>query len=146
MESRNSSQRFREGMDTWLTLLASGEPGEEEARVRRFDGEYRWFLFRAVPVRDEQGKLVRWYGTNNDIEDLKKLKKSYGKPATCELSSTRFPRWLGALCQTRPLISSVGVGWTTTVSLCRKQRAGDIRTLPKELLRRAARRSGKSER
>ncbi|HEV8722436.1 MAG TPA: PAS domain-containing protein, partial [Candidatus Binatia bacterium] len=59
-------------MATWLGLLASGEPGQEEARLRRFDGEYRWFLFRAVPVRDEQGKVVRWYGTNTDIEDLKR--------------------------------------------------------------------------
>jgi formate hydrogenlyase transcriptional activator len=58
-------------METWLGLLSSGESGEEEARLRRFDGEYRWFLFRAVPVRDEQGTIVRWYGTNTDIEQLK---------------------------------------------------------------------------
>src|SRR5207245_6882894 len=58
-------------MDTWLGLLASGEPGDEEARLRGSDGTYRWFLFRAVPVRDEQGNVVRWYGTNTDIEDLK---------------------------------------------------------------------------
>ena len=57
---------------TWLGLLASGEGGQEEARLRRFDGQYRWFLFRAVPVRDGNGKLVRWYGTNTDIEDLKR--------------------------------------------------------------------------
>jgi PAS domain S-box-containing protein len=62
-------------MDTWLRLLASGEPGTEEARLRRFDGEYRWFLFRAVPVRDERGKVVRWYGTNTDIEDLKRAEE-----------------------------------------------------------------------
>jgi hypothetical protein len=59
-------------MTTWLGLLASGEPGQEEARLRRFDGEYRWFLFRAEPVRDEQGEVVRWYGTNTDIEDRKR--------------------------------------------------------------------------
>src|SRR6266508_4910263 len=59
-------------MDTWRGLLASGEPGEEEAQLRRFDGKYRWFLFRAVPVRDEQGVVVRWYGTNTDIEDRKR--------------------------------------------------------------------------
>jgi len=54
-------------MNTWLRFLATGEPGEEEARLRRFDGEYRWFLFRVVPIRDEQDKVVRWYGTNTDI-------------------------------------------------------------------------------
>jgi formate hydrogenlyase transcriptional activator len=58
-------------MDTWRCLLAAGEPGEEEARLRRFDGEYRWFLFRIVPVRDEEGTVVRWYGTTTDIERLK---------------------------------------------------------------------------
>jgi PAS domain S-box-containing protein len=55
--------------DTWRTIVASGEPGEAEARLRRSDGEYRWFLFRAVPLRDETGRIVRWYGTNTDIED-----------------------------------------------------------------------------
>src|SRR6266436_912861 len=58
-------------MDTWRNLLARGEPGEEEGRLRRFDGEYRWFLFRAIPIRDEEGRVVRWYGTNTDIEDRK---------------------------------------------------------------------------
>ncbi len=59
-------------VDTWMRVLSSGEAGEEEARIRRFDGEYRWFLYRAVPVRDETGEIVRWYGTNTDIEDLKR--------------------------------------------------------------------------
>jgi formate hydrogenlyase transcriptional activator len=59
-------------MEKWLGLLASGVPDELEARLRHFDGTYRWFLLRAVPVRDEQGKLIRWYGTNTDIEDLKR--------------------------------------------------------------------------
>ena len=61
-------------MDTWLRLLGGGEAGEEEARLRRFDGEYRWFLFRVMPIRDEQDKVVRWYGTNTDIEDGKRAK------------------------------------------------------------------------
>jgi formate hydrogenlyase transcriptional activator len=59
-------------MATWLSLLAAGESGQEEARLRRHDGEYRWFLFRAVPVRDEQGRIIRWYGTNTDIHELKR--------------------------------------------------------------------------
>jgi PAS domain S-box-containing protein len=60
---------------TWRRILAAGEPGEVEARLRRFDGEYRWFLFRAVPFRDEAGAIVRWYGTNTDIEDLKRAER-----------------------------------------------------------------------
>ncbi len=62
-------------MEVWRAILASGEPGEGEARLRRFDGEYRWFLFRAEPFRNEHGTLVRWYGTNTDIEDLKRAEK-----------------------------------------------------------------------
>jgi PAS domain S-box-containing protein len=58
--------------DYWRSVLPSGEPGEIEARLRRFDGEYRWFLFRASPLRDESGRIIRWYGTNTDIEGLKR--------------------------------------------------------------------------
>jgi formate hydrogenlyase transcriptional activator len=59
-------------MDIWRSILVSKEPGEAEGRLRRLDGEYRWFLFRTVPVRDMRGNVVRWYGTNTDIEDLKR--------------------------------------------------------------------------
>src|SRR5262249_19851749 len=45
---------------------------EGEARLRGFDGQYRWFLFRASPMRDESGKIVKWYGTNTDINDRKR--------------------------------------------------------------------------
>ena len=62
-------------METWLRLIASEEPGEGEARLRRFDGEYRWFLARAVPVRDDWGKVIRWYGTSTDIEDRKRAEE-----------------------------------------------------------------------
>ena len=59
-------------MEEWRAALAAGQPFEKEARLRRGDGQYRWFLIRAVPLRDEQGNIVRWYGTSNDIEDLKR--------------------------------------------------------------------------
>lgn len=59
-------------LERWQMILASGEPGEMEARLRRFDAAYRWFLFRANPFRDESGKIVKWYGTNIDIEDSKR--------------------------------------------------------------------------
>ena len=57
--------------DKWLGDLAAGRPGEVEGRLRRFDGVYRWFLFRAEPLRDESGNIVNWYGTDTDIDDLK---------------------------------------------------------------------------
>src|SRR5580700_5459242 len=62
---------LKEITDKWLGFLASGQPGEVEGRLRRFDGTYRWFLFRAEPLRDESGNIVNWYGTDTDIEDLK---------------------------------------------------------------------------
>lgn len=58
-------------LEYWLSILASGKPGEIGARLRRFDGEYRWFLFRGEPLRDESGNIVKWYGTNVDIEERK---------------------------------------------------------------------------
>ena len=58
-------------LDAWRDVLAAGQPEEAEARVRRFDGEYRWYLIRMVPMRDESGALLGWYGTNTDIDDLK---------------------------------------------------------------------------
>jgi PAS domain S-box-containing protein len=56
----------------WRRMLASGNAEEVEARMRRFDGEYRWFLFRPASLRDEAGNVLRWYGTNTDIEDRKR--------------------------------------------------------------------------
>ena len=59
-------------MSKGQALLASGQTGEIEARLRRRDGEYRRFLIRAEPVRNQQGDIVKWYGTNTDIEDRKR--------------------------------------------------------------------------
>jgi PAS domain S-box-containing protein len=58
-------------MEKWMKMLTSGEPDEIEARLRRHDGVYRWFLIRAQPFRDESGKIMRWYGTSTDIDDRK---------------------------------------------------------------------------
>ncbi|HEY4049929.1 MAG TPA: PAS domain-containing protein [Acidobacteriaceae bacterium] len=58
-------------MEKWGELLVSGEPGEIEARLRRHDGVFRWFLIRVEPLRDETGNILRWYGTSTDIESLK---------------------------------------------------------------------------
>jgi len=59
----------------WQGMISSGEPGETEARLRRSDGEYRWFLFRGCPLRDNSGKVVKWYGVNTDIEDRKRAEE-----------------------------------------------------------------------
>src|SRR6202035_325370 len=62
-------------LDSWQMALVMGQLADVEARMRRFDGEYRWFLLRASPLRDESGKIVRWYGTNTDIDDRKRAEE-----------------------------------------------------------------------
>src|SRR6266403_1985868 len=59
-------------LEVWQGLLVSGKSGELEARLRRADGVYRWFLFRVEPLRDSQGTIVKWYGTTTDIDDRKR--------------------------------------------------------------------------
>jgi PAS domain S-box-containing protein len=58
-------------LQKWSAIRESGMRGGLEARLRRFDGEYRWFLFQAEPLRDEVGNIVKWYGSSTDIEDRK---------------------------------------------------------------------------
>jgi PAS domain S-box-containing protein len=60
----------------WLDCVQSGENYEVEYRLRGKDGDYRWFRARAVPIRDQIGKIVRWYGTCSDIHDSKLLEQS----------------------------------------------------------------------
>jgi formate hydrogenlyase transcriptional activator len=59
----------------WLALVDARKPGELETRIRRYDGEYRWFLIRVVPQFDAEGNVVRWFGSNTDIEDRKRAEK-----------------------------------------------------------------------
>ncbi len=67
-------------LDKWRLALATGETFENEARVRRAaDGEYRWFLIRGLPLRDEKGHIVKWYGTMTDIEDRKRAEEALRK-------------------------------------------------------------------
>ncbi|HTF62629.1 MAG TPA: PAS domain S-box protein, partial [Edaphobacter sp.] len=63
----------------WHTAIKNGQAMESEARVRRADGEYCWWFIRNVPLRDETGKLVRWYGTAIDIEDRKRAEQALRK-------------------------------------------------------------------
>src|SRR5262245_23427376 len=62
--------------EDWIAHAASGEPYQNEIRMRRADGEYRWFMTRALPLRDETGAIVRWYGTSVDIQDRKEAEET----------------------------------------------------------------------
>ena len=59
----------------WRQSLANGEPFENEARHRGASGDHRWFLVRAVPLRDEEGRILKWYGSLTDIEDRKQAEQ-----------------------------------------------------------------------
>jgi len=72
----------------WDASFASGEPFEEEMRIRRHDGEYRWFLNRLVPLRDKRGKVVKWYGAATDIQDRKRAEQLQAELAHTNRVST----------------------------------------------------------
>src|SRR5580700_2715577 len=62
--------------ERWRSILASRKPGEMEARLLRFDGQYRWFLFRTCPVTDASGQVVKWCGINTDIENRRRSEEA----------------------------------------------------------------------
>jgi len=66
-------------VNKWQMALAAGEPMEVEVRYRRTDGKYRWYLGHQVPLRDKNGKIVKWYGTLHDIEDRKRAEAALRK-------------------------------------------------------------------
>src|SRR6266446_6150647 len=66
-------------LETLREALNSVKPYEVEGRFRRFDGEFRWFLFRGSPLRDRSGKVAKWYGTNTDLEERKRAEEALRK-------------------------------------------------------------------
>jgi PAS domain S-box-containing protein len=66
----------------WMHCVQSGENYESEYRLGGRDGRYRWFRARAIPIRDQAGKAIRWYGTCSDIHDSKLLEQSMRESAT----------------------------------------------------------------
>jgi PAS domain S-box-containing protein len=93
----------------WSAALVSGEVYECEFRIRRHDGDYRWHLARALPIRDESGAILRWIGTNTDIHERK----------LAERESTRDRNRLWALsremlvvCDFDGIITAANPSWT----------------------------------
>ena len=64
-------------LERWPSALSGGERGEMEARLRRFDGQYRWFLFRTSPIADASGQVVKWCGMSTDIEDRRRAEEAF---------------------------------------------------------------------
>jgi PAS domain S-box-containing protein len=89
-------------MDYWRSLVASGQPGQIERRLRRFDGVYRWFLFRATPSFDNDGRVVKWLGTNTDIDDRRRAECLLGaENLVLEMTAkgNSLESILGAVCR-----------------------------------------------
>jgi PAS domain S-box-containing protein len=85
-------------VDEWRTCLRTGEHLRIESRVRRADGQFRWFLHHKVPAHDETGRIIKWYGASIDIEDRKRaeeaLRRSEGYLAEAQrLSHTGSFGW-----------------------------------------------------
>ena len=66
-------------LEVFREALNSVKPYEVEGRFRRFDGKFRWFLFRGSPLRDRSGKVAKWYGTNTDLEERKRAEDALRK-------------------------------------------------------------------
>jgi len=80
----------------WSAHLATGQPFEMEQRLRRADGEYRWFFVRRVPLRDENGEVIRWYAAAHDIDDQKRAERAL-QTAQAELAHITRVSTLGEM-------------------------------------------------
>ncbi len=107
-------------LKAWSESLTTGSPYEEEERHRQFDGQYRWFLARGVPLRNSQERILRWYGTNTDIDDRKRAEEqlrivvntlpalvwSKLPDGSADFLNQRFMEYTGL-----PLEEGLGWGW-----------------------------------
>jgi PAS domain S-box-containing protein len=91
--------------------LQSGSPFEDEARLKRKDGQYRWFLIRYNPFHDEQGRIIRWYATSTDIEDRKQAEeRTHNENLALREEITRssmFEEIVGSSAPLRKVLSDV---------------------------------------
>ncbi|RYG19836.1 PAS domain S-box protein, partial [bacterium] len=88
----------------WKRSVETGETFQAEYRLRRHDGEYRWYLGRALPIRDEEGKIVRWFGTCTDIHEQKSsqhvlaVSNEFAKVLSADLDLDRIVQALTDAC------------------------------------------------
>jgi len=106
-------------VDKWRACVASGENFEYETRVRRGDGQYRWMFHRKVPLRDERGNIVRWYGTSLDIEDRKRAEEALkSSERNLSLMINAIPTSIGVMrADGTPLYGNQGVTDYTGLTL-----------------------------
>ncbi|CAN5265101.1 hypothetical protein BH10PSE3_BH10PSE3_24470 [soil metagenome] len=148
-------------LEVWNGLLQSGSAGESEVRIRRADGVYRWFLWRANPFFDGAGKLTQWFGINIDIENRKRAEEDL-RQSQNELAHVTRMTTMGELAVSiahevnQPLMAVVtnagaSLRWldgdTPNIDMARQaierivrdgHRAGDIITSLRNLARKSA--------
>ena len=101
-------------LEKWRAAVTQGRPFEAEARLRRADGCYRWFLIRAVPLREGEGGISRWYGTNVDIEDLKRARDEINERKRAEERLLESEARFQMMADTAPVL----IWMTGTDALC----------------------------
>jgi len=129
----------------WRKALECGQPMDTEVRIRRADGEYRWFLARNVPLRDDLGNIVRWYGTTIDIEDRKRSEKALRLAQDDLARINRVSTWGELTASLAHEISQPITGVITNTNVCLRRLGHDkpdldeVRTAATRILRDAQR-------
>jgi PAS domain S-box-containing protein len=101
-------------VEKWRAAVTQGESFEAQARMRRADGCYRWFLIRAVPLREAKEGISRWYGTNVDIEELKRAQEEITERKRAEERLLESEARFQMMADTAPVL----IWMTGTDGLC----------------------------
>ncbi|MGL3109116.1 PAS domain-containing sensor histidine kinase [Bradyrhizobium sp. BR 1432] len=116
----------RSGMaHAWRSFMTSRRAGEREARLRRFDGTYRWFLFRANPLLDESGNVIKWFGINTDIEDRKRAEEQLRDTQTKLAHMARMTTMSELTASIAHEVNQPLSGIVTNASTCLRMLAAD---------------------
>ncbi len=108
----------------WTHAFQAGEIFDTEFRIRRVDGSYRWFKTRALPVRDADGAIVKWYGTNTDIEEFRRIERAIrNSEAQLRLVTDHAPVYL-VQTDTRHRFKFVNRSYAERYGLTREQILG----------------------